>query len=101
MSQPMIQPRTYLNVLIVLLMLTLLTVAVSFAPLAGAWHIVIGLIIATAKAALVVLFFMHIIHSTSVPRAVIAASVVGLILLLVLTFTDYVSRGLVPGMPGH
>ena len=84
-----------------LLALTILTVAVSFAPLAGKWHIVCGLAIAAVKAALVLLFFMHVLHSTSVTRAVIVVSITGVCILLVLTYTDYFSRGMLPGMPGH
>lgn len=88
-------------VLAALVVLTLLTVGVSFFPLAGGWHIAAGLSIAAIKAALVVLFFMEAIHSPRLTWAVIAAAACGLSLLVALTLTDYISRGLVPGMPGH
>ena len=57
--------------------------------------------LAVVKAALVLLFFMHVLHSTSVTRAVIVVSLTGVCILLVLTYTDYFSRGMLPGMPGH
>jgi cytochrome c oxidase subunit 4 len=101
MPEPLISPRTYLIVLLLLLALTILTVGVSFAPLSGAWHVRCGLFIGAIKATLVLLFFMHVLHSPAVTRAVIAASLTGLCILLVLTYTDYFSRGLLPGMPGH
>jgi cytochrome c oxidase subunit 4 len=101
MTEPMISPRTYLVVLVLLLVLTLATVGVSFLPLAAEWHLAGGLAIAVVKAALVVLFFMHVLHASSATRAVVAVSIVGLCLLLGLTLVDYMSRGMVPGMPGH
>jgi len=88
-------------VLVLLLVLTFATVGVSFLPLPGAWHLGGGLAIAAIKAALVVLFFMHVLHASSATRAVIAVSIVGVSLLVGLMMVDYVSRGMVPGMPGH
>jgi len=101
MSARTISAGTYVAVLVALVILTVLTVAISFAPLAGRWHIVLGLSIAAVKAALVLLFFMHALHASRATRAVIAASLTGLAILLILTYTDYLSRGLIPNMPGH
>ena len=42
--------RTHVLICAVLIGLTVLTVGVSFAPIAGQWHIIIGLVIALAKA---------------------------------------------------
>jgi cytochrome c oxidase subunit IV len=101
MTERFASPVPYFLVLCVLLVLTVLTVAISFAPLAGAWHIALGLTIAAVKGALVVLFFMHAIHSPRVTWTVIGVSAAGLSIMLVLTFADYFSRGMVPGMAGH
>jgi len=101
MNSRILSPTTYVIVLVALVLLTLLTVGVSFAPLAGGWHIAIGLSIAMVKGALVLLFFMQAIQSPRLTWAVIAVAVTGLSLLLLLTYTDYVSRGMIPGMPGH
>ncbi len=68
MTGPIVSPRTYLVVLVLLLGLTILTVAISFAPLAGEWHIVCGLAIGAFKASLVILFFMHVLSSTVATR---------------------------------
>jgi cytochrome c oxidase subunit IV len=52
----------------------------------------IALLIAGIKAALVILFFMHVIHSTRLTWVVIIASFLWLGVLFVLTFADYLTR---------
>jgi len=52
--------KNYLNVLLSLAVLTVVTVAVSHVHLGRAGNIGIGLLIATIKASLVVMFFMHL-----------------------------------------
>ena len=54
---------------------------------------VLALIIATIKAVLVILFFMHVIHSTRLTWVVIIAAFLWLGVLFVLTFADYLTRG--------
>ncbi|HEV3446320.1 MAG TPA: cytochrome C oxidase subunit IV family protein [Gemmataceae bacterium] len=101
MAARTISPTTYVTVCVILILLTLLTVSVSFVPLAGVWHTVVGLVIGLIKASLVVLFFMHALFSDRVTRIVIAISCFWVGLLLTLTLCDYFTRGLVPFMPGH
>src|SRR5439155_24371961 len=96
-----ISPLTYVVVCAILIVLTLATVTISFAPLTGLWHIVLGLIIGLCKASLVVLFFMHALHSTRVTWIVIAVSAFWLGLMLALTLCDYFTRGMLPYMQGH
>ncbi len=88
-------------ILALLIAMTFATVGVSFTHVAGGWHIGIGLGIATVKAALVALFFMHVIGSQRLTWIVIAVALFWLTLLFALTFADYLTRGMVPGMPGH
>jgi cytochrome c oxidase subunit 4 len=52
----------------------------------------IALLIATIKAVLVILFFMHVIHSTHLTWVVILASFLWLAVMFVLTFADYLTR---------
>jgi cytochrome c oxidase subunit 4 len=92
---------TYVTVCAILVGLTALTVSVSCFHVPAVWHIVIGLLIAVCKASLVVLFFMHVLISPRLTALVVIVSVFWLGILLVLTFSDYFSRGLVPFMPGH
>ena len=91
----------YVAVCAALIVLTIGTVGVSFLPLAGEWHIAIGLGFAILKASLVVLIFMHALRSSRLTWVVISVAGFWLGLLFVLTLTDYLSRGLVPYMPGH
>jgi cytochrome c oxidase subunit IV len=101
MATPMVSVKTYVTVLAVLVALTVLTVTVSFLPLAEGWHIGAGLTIAVAKASLVVLFFMHAIHSPRVTWCVIVMSIAWLLILFSLTLADFMTRSIVPFMPGH
>jgi len=102
MSAHVISPRVQIGVLLALLMLTALTVGISFLELSGRWHMAGGLGIAIAKASLVVLFFMHVIHSPAATRAVIIVAVFWLVaVLLALTLTDYTTREAILIAPGH
>ncbi len=92
---------TYVLVCLVLILLTLLTLGVSFMHLTGGWHIAFGLVIAVCKGSLVVLFFMHALHSPRLTWIVILVTLFWLLLLLVLTLADYVTRGMIPFTPGH
>ena len=85
----------------VLIALTILTVGVSFFPVHGVWRIVIGLTIAFCKASLVVLFFMHALYSNRVTWSVIAVACFWLGILLVLTFSDYLTREMILHTWGH
>ncbi len=86
---------------IVLLLLTILNVSVSFFPIAGIWHLVVGLVIAACQAALVVLFSMNVMLSSRLTWIVILVTCFWVGIQLVLTLTDYFTRGMVPYMPGH
>ena len=71
---------------------TLLTWYASTIDL-GMWNTPIALAIAVAKATLVILFFMHVIHSTRLTWVVVIGSFLWLGVLFVLTFADYLTRG--------
>jgi cytochrome c oxidase subunit IV len=101
MSTKIVPVNTYIVVLVMLLGLTVLTVAVSFVPLPPAGHVAAGLTIATLKATLVVLIFMHALHSPRVTWCVILVSIAWLVILFSLTYTDYLTRGALPQIPGH
>jgi cytochrome c oxidase subunit 4 len=53
----------------------------------------VAMAIATVKAVLVILFFMHVIHSTRLTWVVIISAILWLGVLFVLTFADYLTRG--------
>ena len=83
--------RTYFFVFFALAIGTLLTWYASTVDL-GSLNTPIALVIATTKAVLVILFFMHVIHSTRLTWVVIVASFVWLAVLFVLTFADFLTR---------
>ena len=85
--------RAYYLVFAALIALTLLTVGVSFLDLGTTLHGIVGLTIASAKALLVILIFMHVYYSTRLTWAVALGSLLWLSILIGLTMSDYVSRG--------
>ncbi len=102
MSRPAIKPATYVIIDLVLVALTVLTVALSFLPERSTEHLAGGLVIALVKAALVVLFFMHALYSRGNTRAVIVITIFWLVVVMFcLTFSDYASRDLIPSLQGH
>ena len=91
MAQRVTPQSTYYTVFAALIGLTALTVGVSFVPL-GEWHLAVGLVFGVAKAALVVLFFMHLIHSTRLTWVALGAGLFWLGIMMALTMSDYVTR---------
>lgn len=89
---------TYVGVLLTLLVLTVVTTLVAFVDL-GNFSVVVALAIAVCKMLLVALFFMHVRYSTRLTRLVILGGLMWLALLLLLTLTDFVTRGWI-GTPG-
>jgi len=86
----------FLLVWAALLALLALTVATSFAPL-GLLKPAIALLIAAAKAALILWVFMHLREQGWLARLVAIAAVAWIALLAIMTQTDLATRGLFPG----
>ncbi len=99
MTEHIDSTRTYILVFLALIGLTLLTTAVAFVNL-GDFSVVAALAIAVCKMLLVALFFMHVRHSTQLTKLVLAGALVWLGILIVLTLTDFTTRGLA-GVPGR
>jgi cytochrome c oxidase subunit IV len=89
----------YLAVFTALMALTAVTTAAAFHDL-GPLNNVVALGIATLKAALVVLFFMHVRYGTRLTPLVIAAGLFWMVILIALSLTDYLTRGWL-GVPGR
>jgi cytochrome c oxidase subunit IV len=85
-------------VFVALLVLLLMTVGAAELPL-GVWHVPIAMTIATIKAVLIVLFFMHLLHSHRLMMIVSVASFFWLAIMVLITMDDYLSRGMleIPG----
>jgi cytochrome c oxidase subunit IV len=90
-SEHIVPPSTYLVIISILFFLTALTVAAAYVNL-GRFNIVVALAIATVKATLVVLFFMHAKYSPKRTKLVIIAGIFWLLILLFMTLSDYASR---------
>jgi cytochrome c oxidase subunit 4 len=84
-------PVVYVVILFSLLVFTGLTVWASFVDL-GFWNPIIALAIATTKATLVVLFFMHVKYSTKLTKLTVVAGIFMFLTLVSLTLADYISR---------
>ncbi|HUE50789.1 MAG TPA: cytochrome C oxidase subunit IV family protein [Terriglobales bacterium] len=92
MSEPIVPSKLYVGIWITLLCLTVITAGASFIDL-GPLNTVVALVIATFKALLVVLFFMHVKYaSEKLSKMVVVAAVFWLLLLLTLSMADYVTR---------
>jgi len=84
--------RGYLIVGGALLVGTILTVWASYIDLGHHWNIVLALIIASAKASLVALFFMHLISERAMIYSVLAFTAfffVGLMFLTLYSMHDF------------
>lgn len=83
--------RLYLGIFGALIALTALTIFVSYVHL-GAWNLLIAVVIATAKATLVVLFFMHLKWDVRFHALVFVSSLLFGGLFLVYTVNDTAYR---------
>ncbi|HEV2201673.1 MAG TPA: cytochrome C oxidase subunit IV family protein [Bryobacteraceae bacterium] len=88
---PKREARNYALNLTALLILTLITVGASYIDF-GQGNIVIALAIATVKATLVALFFMHLAHDRPVNGLIAVAGFIFLGLFLLFDFLDVTSR---------
>jgi cytochrome c oxidase subunit 4 len=92
-ENPKAEAATYLKTLIALLILTGITVGASYIHFgSGAANVVVALTIATIKATLVALFFMHLLHDKPVNGIIAAAGFVFLGLFLMFTLLDFDTR---------
>lgn len=84
---------TYFAVFAALMVLTAITVWVAFQDF-GALNNFIAIGIATIKATLVVLFFMHVLHSTPLTKIVLVTSVFFFLILVAFVYADVWTRSL-------
>ena len=87
---------SYFAVFLTLMVLTVLTVWVSRIDL-GALNTSVAMAIAIVKATVVILWFMHVIHSPRLTWIVVIASFLWLAVMFVLFFADYATRGWAAG----
>jgi len=90
--------KTYTIIFVSLLILTAVTTLVAMVDL-GPLSVVVALAIASVKMMLVALFFMHLRHSVVLMKVVVGGGLLWLGILLLLSMSDFVSRGWLP-VPG-
>ena len=92
MSEHISSLKLYIGIWIALLAGTLLTVIAAGIDL-GPFNAVVALTIATIKATLVVLFFMHVKYAhEKLTKVVIVSALFWLAILLALSMADYSTR---------
>jgi cytochrome c oxidase subunit 4 len=85
------QLRTPLLALIALTVLLCLTIFLAYVPL-GSMHLMVSLIIAGAKVAIIVVIFMELPKSSPVQQLAAGVGLFWLTFLFLLGFADYLSR---------
>jgi cytochrome c oxidase subunit 4 len=92
MSEHIVSVRVYITIFLALLVGTALTVMAAFYDFPWQLNTIVALTIATTKATLVVLYFMHVRYSSRLIWVIVAAALFWMAILFALTFSDYWSR---------
>jgi cytochrome c oxidase subunit IV len=91
MKQHISAIQTNVNVFIPLMILLIATVGAAYLPL-GFLHFPTAMTIATVKAVLIVMYFMHVKFSHRLTAVICAASFLWLGIMIALILTDYMTR---------
>ena len=81
--------RVYITVFSALMVLTVVTVAISYVHLMMPWAITVALIIAAIKASLVASYFMHLISEKKIIYGVLILTGIFFVTMMVLFLTAY------------
>ena len=92
MSDAHISKKTYWTVFAILMVLLFLTVFVAYMHIDPTLGIIVAMLIATIKAVLVVLYFMHVKINSKLTQLCVATGFIFLIILIGITLTDYKTR---------
>lgn len=92
MSEHIVSTKIYYTIWLILLVLTGLTAWVATVDL-GPLNTIVALVIATGKASIVALFFMHVKYtSEKLTKMVLISALFWLLILLGLSMSDYTTR---------
>ena len=94
-SEHIVSPITYILIFGALMILTITTVLAAKVDLNAHFaglNVIVALVIATCKAILVILFFMHAYYSSKRTKLIIFAGFFWLAIMLSLTLGDYATR---------
>ena len=92
MSEHIVPRTTYFGVFAALLVGTALTVIVAQFNFPWILNDLVAMTVAVTKMMLVLLFFMHVRYSSRLIWVIVASMFFWLLILLLLTLTDYTSR---------
>jgi cytochrome c oxidase subunit IV len=82
----------YYTVFMALMVLTVVTWAITYVDL-GEFNLILALAVAVTKAMLVVVYFMHLKWAPKLLKVTIGSSIFFLLIMFTLTLSDYLSRG--------
>jgi cytochrome c oxidase subunit 4 len=86
-----VTPRTYIIVFITLLIFTGITVIAAYVDL-HIFNPIVALAIATFKAVVVILYFMHVKYQSRLIKMTVGAGFFTFLVLTTMTLSDYMSR---------
>lgn len=89
-----VEIKTYGWVFFWLMVLLIGTLFAAYFDL-GPWNLPIAMFVAVVKAMIVVLFFMHVYWSSHLLKVFAGSALMWLLIMFVMTLTDYLSRGLI------
>ena len=92
MAEAHISKKTYWMVFAALMVLLFLTVFIAYMHIDPILGIVIAMLIAFIKAALVILYFMHVKINSRLTQLIVISGFAWLIILIGITLTDYKTR---------
>jgi len=90
-SEHILPYRLYFGVAAALLVLTVITVSVSFVNLGG-WNAVVAVGIATVKALIVAFFFMHLLYDKKINLFIFSVALIMVGIFIILTMFDTLRR---------
>ena len=93
MSEHIVPVRIYVMIFLSLLVGTALTVMAAFVDFPWQLNTIVAMTIATAKATLVVLYFMHVRYSARLVWVIVAAALFWVAILFAFTLGDFYTRG--------
>lgn len=91
MSEHVVPVKVYINVFLALMALLVLTVAVAYIDF-GLFADVVAMTVASAKALLIILYFMHVRYSSKLVVLFAASGFFWLLILVLLTLSDFLTR---------
>ena len=83
--------RFYFLIWIALVCLTGVTLGVTYLDM-GKWAIFTAILVATTKASLVALYFMHLKYEARIIRVILLVTLASFAVFFILVFTDYPFR---------